>query len=70
MSEGAGLEFATECMGCLKPGSNRRYLVCIHCRKAGFSNKLKFNQHRDNDGCDVALYPNVLKVLLLPYLDF
>lgn len=64
------LEFATQCKGRLKPGANRRYFVCIYCGKADFSNKLRLNQHRYEDGCDAARYPDGKKSLLLPYLDF
>lgn len=52
------LEFATKCKGNLKPGANRRYFVCIYCGKDNFSNKLRLNQHRYEDGCPEAKYPD------------
>lgn len=64
------LEFATQCKGRLKPSGNRRYFICIHCGKNDFSNKLMLNQHRYEEGCDEAVYPDGTKALLLPYPDF
>lgn len=64
------LEFATQCKGRLKPGAKRRYFVCIHSGKADFSNKLKLNQHRYEDGCNATTYPDGQNALLLPYPDF
>ena len=64
------LEFATKCKGDKKPGANRRYFVCIYCGKDDFSNKLRLNQHRYEEGCPEAKYPDGRKALLLPYPDF
>ncbi|KAG0627733.1 hypothetical protein M758_2G224100 [Ceratodon purpureus] len=64
------LEFATKCKGDKKPGANRRFFVCIYCGKDDFSNKLRLNQHRYEDGCPEAKYPDGRQALLLPYPDF
>lgn len=64
------VEFATLCKGRKKSNSSRRYFVCIHCGKDDFTNKLRLNQHRYEDGCDAATYSDGGKALLLPYPDF
>ncbi|KAG0556379.1 hypothetical protein KC19_11G049100 [Ceratodon purpureus] len=63
-------EFATQCKGSKKPGTARRFFVCIHCGKSDFSNKLMLNVHRFEVGCEAALYSDGTKALLLPYPDF
>lgn len=59
------LEFATQCMGYLKPRTNQRYFVCTYFGKAEYSNKLKLNQYRFEEGCYAILYPDGTKVPLL-----
>ena len=64
------LEFAIHCKRAMKHGAKGRFFICVHCGKANFSNKLRLNHHRFEEGCKSAKHPNGMLVLLLPYLDF
>lgn len=63
-------EYATMAKGALKPGSNRKFFLCIYCGKDHYSNKMMLNKHRFVEGCEQAKYPDGKKALLLPYPDF
>ena len=63
-------EYATMAKGALKPGSKRKYFLCIYCGKDHYSNKMMLNKHRFVEGCEQAKYPDGKKALLLPYPDF
>ena len=62
-------EFATMSKGEKKPGSARRFFVCIYSGADSFSNKMMLNQHRFIHGCPKARYPDGRMALLLPYPD-
>ena len=64
------LEFATHCEGAIKLWAKQRFFVCIHCGKADFSNKTRFNQHMFQVECANAKDPDGVFAILLPYPDF